>query len=203
MRANLELAPSYVVKRSLSKPILCYAWGVRYGCPPVAQPRARGRVRCRRTSLRCTMLPFFLFCIYLTTNLGSLLLASAAQKKKTKFLAGLKVPASACRSPQRECSPRVRSLRPADGPPRPIDRLAHIGPATRLDVHTQVPQLIGRGALRGDQVRHVAPHDLGRAPRRERAVDELDDLPRALRRPEADAQGPRPTLCPTLCASQT
>ena len=32
------------------------------------------------------MLPFFLFCIYLTTNLGSLLLASAAQKKKTKFL---------------------------------------------------------------------------------------------------------------------
>ena len=52
-----------------------------------------------------TMLPFFLFCIYLTTNLGSLLLASAAQKKKTKFLAGLKVPASACRSPQREMQP--------------------------------------------------------------------------------------------------
>ena len=39
------------------------------------------------------MLPFFLFCIYLTTNLGSLLLASAAQKKKTKFLASFKVPA--------------------------------------------------------------------------------------------------------------
>ena len=51
------------------------------------------------------MLPFFLFCIYLTTNLGSLLLASAAQKKKTKFLAGLKVPASACRSPQHEMQP--------------------------------------------------------------------------------------------------
>ena len=44
------------------------------------------------------MLPFFLFCIYLTTNLGSLLLASAAQKKKTKCLASFKVPASACHS---------------------------------------------------------------------------------------------------------
>ena len=32
------------------------------------------------------MLAFFLFCIYMTTNLGSLLLASAAQKKRTKFL---------------------------------------------------------------------------------------------------------------------
>eukprot|EP00964_Phaeocystis_antarctica_P011690 scaffold6454_cov66-Phaeocystis_antarctica.AAC.11 len=101
MRANLELAVT-----SLNDPYLSLSSeGRPLRLPPVAQPRARGRVRCRRTSLRCTMLPFFLFCIYLTTNLGSLLLASAAQKKKTKFLASLKVPASACRSPQREMQP--------------------------------------------------------------------------------------------------
>ena len=105
---------------------------IRCSVPPVAQPRARGaRVHGGgdvtvalppATSPCTTMLPFFLFCIYLTTNLGSLLLASAAQKKKTKFLASLKVPASACHSPQRECRPQVLSLRPADGPPRPVGR---------------------------------------------------------------------------------